>query len=313
MKRVVRLLLLVVVLLVIAEAGASFYMLNFSLTPLRRSRSEALERLAKRCPHTRVWVDSIVDNGMLRDTIITLSDGSERHGYFMGAQPATSRTAVLVHGYKDCALSTLHLGCMYHRDMGYNIVLPDLWSHGESPGDYIGMGWNERCEVIEWARMAGHKWGGDSAIVILHGVSMGAATVMNVGAEPLPSCVKAIVEDCGYTSAWDELAGQLSEQFSLPAFPLMYTTSALCKFKCGWSFSENSPLSRVAHCKVPMMFIHGDNDDFVPTAMVHELCAAHPGPKRLWLAPGSAHARAYSDHPQEYTTQVKLFINQHIK
>ncbi len=257
----------------------------------------------------------MVTTGVLRDTIITLADGTRRHGYFLAAATATTHTALLVHGYKDNALSMMHIGYMYQHEMGYNILLPDLWAHGESPGDAIGMGWNERREVLEWARLGAAMWGTDSVAVemVLHGISMGAATVMNVSGEQVPSFVKAIVEDCGYTSAWAEFSGQLREQFGLPEFPLLYSTSLLCRVCYGWSFGEDSPVSQVAVSKLPMLFIHGDSDDFVPTAMVHELYGVHPGPKRLWLAPGSAHARSYSDHPEEYTRQVKSFLAPYIK
>ncbi len=292
--------------LAVVTAGASFYMLDYSLCPHKRTRVEALEKLNERCPAVMPWVDSIMKSGALRDTVITLKDGTSRHGYYLRADRPTGRTAVLVHGYKDCALLMLHLGCMYHRDLGYNVVLPDLWSHGESEGDYIGMGWNERHEVIEWTEVASSLMQSDT--IVLHGVSMGGATVMNVSGERLPASVKAIIEDCGYTSAWDEFSGQLKEQFGLPAFPLLYTTSALCRVRYGWSFGEDSPREQVKRCRVPMLFIHGDKDDFVPTAMVHEVYASHPGKKQLWLAPGSEHARAYSDHPEEYTRRVKAFL-----
>lgn len=314
MNKWARILIGLAVFAVVLVASASMYMLDYSLMPLHRSRAEGLQRLYERAPLTKAWVDSVVENKILHDTTIALPDGTYRHGYYMAADSATCRTAVLVHGYKDCAISMLHLGYMYQHDMGYNIVLPDLWAHGKSKGDFIGMGWKERLEVIEWARVASCMFGNDSSStsIVLHGVSMGAATVMNVSGESLPPHIKAIVEDCGYTSAWDEFSGQLKEQFGLPEFPLMYTTSALCKMKYGWSFGECSPVTQVAHARIPMLFIHGDNDDFVPTAMVHKVYAAHPGPKELWLAPGSAHARSYSDHPVEYTQRVKAFLGKYI-
>ncbi|MCQ2289530.1 MAG: alpha/beta hydrolase [Muribaculaceae bacterium] len=302
---------LFIVLLIVVTAG-SFYMLGYSLEPLKRSRTEAITRLAERTPLVKSWVDSIRNNEVIHDTTITLADGTQRHGYYLAADKPSTHTAVLVHGYKDCALSMLNIGYMYHNDLGYNIILPDLWAHGESTGDYIGMGWNERNEVIQWAKVAQHMWRGNT--MVLHGVSMGAATVMNASGETLPPYVKAVIEDCGYTSTWDEFSHQLNEQFGLPAFPLLYTTSLLCKANYGWSFGEASPLEQVKKCKVPMLFIHGDKDDFVPTAMVNELYEAYPGPnKQLWLAPGSDHAMAYSDHPREYTRLVREFTDKWVK
>ncbi len=145
---------------------------------------------------------------------------------------------------------------------------------------------------------------------MVHGISMGAATTMNVSGEQLPSCVSSIrfVEDCGYTSVWDEFSYEISEEFHLPDFPLMYTTSLLCKLKYGWSFDEASPLRQVAKCRAPMLFIHGDNDTFVPSRMVHPLYEAKTGQKSLWITKGTKHAVSYDDYPEEYVQRLKSFV-----
>ena len=140
---------------------------------------------------------------------------------------------------------------------------------------------------------------------------MGAATTMCLSGEQLPEYVKCFVEDCGYTSVWDEFAGQLRAQFSLPPFPLMYSTSALCGMRYGWRFGEASPLKQVSRCRRPMLFIHGSADTFVPTWMVRPLYEAKPQPKELWISPNSEHARSYIDHPDEYTQRVKAFLQRH--
>ena len=193
----------------------------------------------------------------------------------------------------------------------FNILLPDLSAHGQSTGDHIGMGWNERYEVEKWIDVATSMWPGDSVPprVVLHGISMGAATVMTTAGDSLPPCVKAVVEDCGYTSVWDEFSGQMREQFGLSEFPILYTSSALCRLRYGWSFGEASPLKQVARCHLPMLFIHGGNDTFVPTEMVHRLYAAKPEPKQLWVAPGSEHARAFTDHAEDYERVLRQFLN----
>ena len=110
------------------------------------------------------------------------------------------------------------------------------------------------------------------------------------------------------TSVWDEFATQMRQQFSLPEFPVMYTTSLLCKIRNGWSFSEASPLRQVTKSKLPMLFIHGDSDTFVPTWMVHKLYAAKPEPKQLWIVPNTAHALSFRNHPEDYTIKVGDFL-----
>ena len=300
-----------VTLLLAALAGSSFYMLDFALSPLQRTDDEALTRLASHAPQQVMqWVDSMRHDGRLRDTVVNI-DGVAAHAWIAAAERPTTATALIVHGYKDTGLSMMHIAYLYHHDLGMNVCLPDLPAHGHTLGDHIDMGWAaDRAHVKRWIAVADRLFGGDTAAthMVLHGISMGASTVMNVAGDSLPSCVRCVVEDCGYTSAWGEFSWQLGQMFGLPDFPLLYTTSALCRAKYGWTFSQASSVRQVEKCRLPMLFIHGDSDDFVPTAMVHELYQAKPQPKQLWLAPGSAHARAYSDHPAEYTRLVRDFV-----
>ena len=170
----------------------------------------------------------------------------------------------------------------------------------------IQMGWKDRKNLIMCAREAERLFGDT---IILHGISMGGATVMMAGGDDeLPQSVRAIVDDCGYTSVWDEYVGEMKKQFSLPAFPILHFTNLINKLCLGWSFTEASALEAVACTRVPMLYIHGDNDTYVPTEMVFRLYRAHRGRKSLWLSPGSIHARSYDDHPGVYTQKVRNFI-----
>lgn len=304
-------LLAVVTLTVALTVGGSFYMLGYALSPdPNRHDVDSVHRdLAEFMPDAARWADSVRQAGLLRDTFITMADGRRAHAIYLRCDTARGRTAIIVHGYRDAAPKFLFIGRMYHRDLGYNILLPDLHAHGLSDGDAIQMGWNDRLDVKRWTEVAHTLFATptDSVRLVVHGLSMGAATTMSLSGETLPDYVRCFVEDCGYTSAWDEFSYELDEQFSLPDFPLMYTTSALCRLRYGWSFGEASPLEQVRRCRRPMFFIHGTADTYVPTRMVRVLYAAKPQPKELWLAPGSKHIRSYADHPKEYTRRVRAF------
>lgn len=100
----------------------------------------------------------------------------------------------------------------------------------------------------------------------------------------------------------------LKAEFNLPEFPLLYTTSALCRLRYGWSFGEATSLKQVAKCSKPMLFIHGDTDNFVPSGMVYPLFNAKPQPKELWITKGTAHAKSYKDYPEEYSRRVAAFV-----
>ncbi len=291
---------LVVTLLVIT--AATFYMMDDALSP------KPVSPPAIHCPaFQQHWADSIRANGALRDTFILNKEGLKLHAIYMPAAQSTKRTALLVHGYGCRAHNMLPIAYLYHHCLGMNILLPDLQAHGDSEGDHISMGWKDRFNVLQWIGVADSLFGGNTQMV-LHGNSMGAATIMMLSGDSVPSCVKAYVPDCGYTSVWDEFSSVLRQRYSLPPFPLMYTTDWMCRIRYGWGFRQASALAQVSRCTRPMLFIHGGNDTFVPTEMVYRLYEAKPEPRALWISEGSAHDRSYSDHPREYTEQVRAFL-----
>jgi len=294
----------IVTVLFVAVLGGSFYMLDYTLAPNpgRTATDSLLKRQFKHYPETRCWVDSLRQHNALRDTFLTMPSGERHHAYYVSR--GVGRTAILLHGWRDCAAKFLFLARMYEHEFGYNVVIPDLHAHGLSDGEAITMGWLDRKDVMRWMQAF------LTDTMVVHGVSMGGATTMMLSGEPMPSGVKDIrfVDDCGYTSVWDELEVQLKEQFGLPSFPLMYTTSLLCKLRYGWSFGEASALEQVRKCRYPMLFLHGETDNFVPTEMVNRLYEAKPSNKELWIVKGSGHARSYYDHPDEYTERVGRFL-----
>jgi fermentation-respiration switch protein FrsA (DUF1100 family) len=229
------------------------------------------------------------------------------HGYYAKAPNSTRKTAVIVHGYTDNAIRMMMIGYMYNKSLGFNILLPDLRYSGLSEGSHLQMGWNDRKDVAQWISTAPTLFG-DSLEIVVHGISMGGATTMMLAGDPQPESVKCFIEDCGYTSAWDEFKGELKQQFNLPAFPLLHVSNLMCKLRYGWSFKEANALKQVAKCHYPMLFIHGENDTYVPTAMVYPLYEAKPQPKELWLVPSEGHARSFHNFPKEYTERVNEFI-----
>lgn len=298
-------------------AWASFYMLDYALQPANsrtRDYHYKYRQLFGAYPDTRPWIDSLRQAHALRDTFLTMASGERHHALLIPARRQTRRTAIVVHGYTDNAVAMLFLGYMYHHDLGFNVLLPDLHGHGKSEGREAQMGWNERHDLLQWVGMAASLFAdkGQEASIVVHGVSMGGATTMALSGEETPEAVRCFVEDCGYSSVWEEMKVQLKAQFDLPDFPLMYTASMLCKLKYGWSFGEASALNQVKKCRKPMLFIHGEQDTFVPTAMVYDLYNAKLDRKELFVAPGSRHAMSYHDHKAAYTTKVRTFVDRYM-
>lgn len=303
--------------LIVLLLCAALYMLDYALKPeglQTRSRDTAgsYTSIYKEYPELLAWTDSLQEAGALHDAYLDNGQGERLHAFYVRAARPTGKTAVIVHGYTDNAIRMFPIGYLYSRQLGYNILLPDLHAHGQSGGDAIRMGWLDRLDVQAWTVKA-HSIFGDSTQIVVHGLSMGAATAMMLSGEELPPYVKCFVEDCGYTSVWDEFGSELKQRFGLPAFPLLYITSQLCAWKYGWNFREASALEQVRKCTRPMLFIHGDADTFVPTWMVHPLYEAKPVPKELWLVPGAAHAVSYKENKAEYTQKVGAFVEKYIR
>lgn len=303
----------VLILVALILAGASSYMIDYSLGYPQQERNSAehwQDRIKDECPWTIHWMDSVYQNHCVKDTFVTMPSGYRAHAIYLYAPKRTNRTAVVVHGYKVRAEGMLHIAYLYNHDMGFNVLLPDLYAHGESEGDHIQMGWNDRWDVLRWSEVAdGIFADGQSTRQVIHGISMGAATVMALSGEQTPDRVECFVEDCGYSSVKDEFAAQLKDQFGLPAFPLMTTSSWLCEARYGWSFDEARQIDQVRKSVKPMLFIHGDCDDFVPYRMLKPLYEAKThGRKAIYVATGSDHAHAYRDHHEEYTQRVRAFV-----
>lgn len=298
-------IVVVLVIFIMVVIGSSCYMLDYSLSPDLNRKDTALcyRELFLNYPETHPWIDSLRRNAALRDTFITMPTGEKHHALYI--KNGGNKTALILHGWRDCSIDFLFLARLYEKELGYNVVLPDLHAHGYSDGDMIQMGWLDRKDALHWLSVF------KADTIAVHGVSMGAATAMMLSAETMPKGIKDIrfIEDCGYTSVWDEFAGELKNQFGLPEFPLMYTTSLLSKISNGWSFGEASAINQVKRCSYPILFIHGGSDTFVPTDMVYSLYKAKASKKKLWIANGAKHAESYKKHREKYVKQVKDFLN----
>lgn len=288
------------------------FMLVYSLQPDNRGKDlqGSFDYMYEEYPFLRPWVDSLETAGALRDTFI-VNDGARLHAYYVAAPEATRATAVIVHGYTDNAIRMFMLAHLYNHELRYNVLLPDLHYSGLSDGDCFRMGWLDRLDVMRWMDVADSIFGGTQMVV--HGISMGAATTMMVSGEEQRPFVRCFVEDCGYTSVWDEFEHELRGRFGLPAFPLLHVADWLCGVEHGWTFREASAVEQVKKCRQPMLFIHGAADDFVPTWMVYELFEAKPQPKEIWVVPGAAHAVSYRDNRDQYVWRVRNFVSRYIK
>ncbi|WP_206858805.1 alpha/beta hydrolase [Candidatus Enterococcus mangumiae] len=240
----------------------------------------------------------------------TSADGLELSAIYLPAS-YSHKTAIVAHGYMGDAETMANYAKMFH-DLGYNVLVPDARGHGKSEGDYIGFGWHERKDYVKWIDQV-IETNGQSEEIVLYGISMGAATVMMTSGETLPANVKAIIEDCGYSSVNEELSYQLNELFGLPPFPLIQVTSLMTKIRAGYFFGEADSIKQLEKNKLPMLFIHGDADTFVPYEMLDKVYQATNGPKEKYVVPGAEHAKAYSVDPEKYQQTVSSFLEKYVK
>ncbi len=216
---------------------------------------------------------------------------------------------IAVHGYVDSAVSMVP-SCKQFLIFGYNVLMPNLRTHGKSEGKYIGMGWLDRLDLLKWIEHLNKKY--ENIKVILYGISMGASTVMMVSGEKLPSNVKAIVEDCGYTSVWEEFSDKLKNLFHLPQFPTLYYANLITKIKAGYSLKKASCIKQLKKSVTPILFIHGDKDKFVPFYMLDKLYNSANCEKEKLIIHNAGHAEAQEINPEKYWRTVKKFIKKYI-
>ena len=220
---------------------------------------------------------------------------------FTPAEPS-NRWAILIHGYGRDGTFAYDYAEEYLK-RGWNVLIPDLRAAGLSQGQFITMGALESRDVALWTTELP-----DSAQIVLHGVSMGAATALMTAALE-PKNLIAVVEDCGYTSAYEMFTAQLGEIFGLPEYPIMPLADLVCKFNAGVRISDAAPLAVVDKIKVPVLFIHGDADKLVPFDMMTRLYDTCAAPKDKFVVAGAGHADSKRTNPAAYFDKVFSFLD----
>ncbi len=234
--------------------------------------------------------------------------------WFVPAEKESKRFVICVHGYNcngpdECG----HLFPFYHYEMGCNYLLPDLRGHGRSDGKLIGYGTWDSLDIKRWIDYLIDRFGEDIQI-ILHGISMGAATVMLVNNSSPREQVKVVIEDCGYTNALDVVTTKIkSLNINYTARAIAKAGNLYCRALSKYDLKKDaSPLGTMANAKNPVMFIHGEKDALVPFEMCGMLYEACPVPKEIFTVPDAEHAFSYYDAKEEYDAKVKAFIEKYI-
>lgn len=240
------------------------------------------------------------------DISITSYDGLTLMGRYLPAKEASVKTVICVHGYR-CYSGLYEFGSRleFLHELGLNLLVIDQRSHGRSDGRFIGMGVPETDDVKKWCKLIDDKIGADSKI-ILYGISMGAATVLNVsGEEDLPSSVKAVIEDCGFSSALDEMGEKITSMAHLPRNPFVPMSKGIIKMLGGYDITSKIPREQIKNFKGRLLVIHGDADTFVPTYMHESIYDNATCEKKKLIVPKAEHIMSYYYATDEYQNLVR--------
>ena len=254
-------------------------------------------------PQMRKWIDSIRE--MNRESVeITSFDGLKLRGYYYEYSP-TSPLELIFHGYGGNSERDLSGGVERCFALGRSVILIDQRGAGRSKGKICSFGVNERKDCLEWINFATKKFGKDRPIII-GGVSMGAATVMMASGEDLPSNVVCVMADCGYSSQ-KEIISKVVREMKLPPSIIYPFIKLGAKIYGGFNLEETSPIEAVARSKTPIVFIHGDKDDFVPHSMSVDCFNATKAQKKMVTIEGAGHGLAYPVGPKKYVESLHDF------
>ena len=272
--------------------------------------AEALQKtvfaeFAESIPRARQWLR---DHGA-QEVSVTSFDGLTLRGQWIPAENPFA-TIILFHGYHSHHLQDFAGIYDYYHAIGLNLLLIRQRAHGESEGSYITFGVRERRDALTWIDFHNRTHGMDN--VFLGGMSMGASTVLYAAGEELPPNVRGITADCGFSSPAEILSHIIRRDFHLPAKLVLPLMEVWARLLGGFSFYECSSRDTLRRASVPILFIHGKADDFVPCYMSqigYVSCAAD---KELILVDDAGHGRSYLHEPERLRGALLSFFKRHL-
>lgn len=301
-------------ILLLIWIGMGVYFFHVGMVPSHKSFVKNTKLTLRRSDPLYQQKKWFVHAGKKEWTMQSASGNYRLVADYIPAASHTNKNVVILHGFMGNKETMAAYASLFHS-MDYNVLMPDARAQGKSEGKYIGYGWPERYDVRKWTdKLIKHN--GQRSQVVIFGVSMGGATTMMTSGLKLPPQVKAFVEDCGYTSLAAELDHEAGHMYHLPTIvrvPAELSLSVVNRVANGFYTSEASAVNALHHNHLPMLFIHGSADTFVPTKMVYENYAATRGPKELWVVEGAGHASSYQHAPRAYKRHLEKFLNKYVK
>ncbi len=285
-----------------AELGGSMYLYQRTM---RRQKKGSTERTIKMggtdWEQYKPFIEKrkeVFLSQPLEDVQLVSHDGLRLHASYI-PQGDEKKVAILFHGYTSEGMKDYIALSDYYIKNGFSMLLPDARAHGRSEGTYIGFGCLDRLDAAGWINWVLSRCGKDVRM-LLHGTSMGGATVLMCSGLKLPGQVRGIVSDCAFTSPKYVFTHVLHSMYHLPAFPMIPIADWMNRRLAGYGMDECNAAREVKKATVPALIIHGSGDTFVPCRMCEEIYENYAGEKRKLIIPGAAHAESYYKETERY-------------
>lgn len=252
-------------------------------------------------------IDSEYFNNGFEKLSILSEDNLKLYGFYKSN--LNNKLIILVHGYGGNHKEMANYAKFFEK-RGYDILAIDQRCHGESEGIDLTMGKKESEDLLLWINRLLEI--NSQYKIVLFGLSMGATTVCIACGENLPTNVVLAIEDCGYDNANKQFLNvYLKSKFHNKFFyKIFYNYTKKTK---GLDLAQVDANKSLKSCRIPVMFIHGSEDKFVPTEMVYSLSSQiSPQRSSLYIAEGASHAESYSTNPQKYEKEIDKYLSQYL-
>lgn len=239
-------------------------------------------------------------------------DGLKLTGYLMRPAEGTPVRGCLLmmHGYHGSPSHEFGVIIPFYLQQGFILLLPDERAHGKSEGKSLTFGVKERHDCQMWAEYLAGQY--PDLPMFLDGISMGASVVLMASSLPLPKQVRGIIADCGFTSPWEIVRHVMTQDLKLPAYPTMWMSEVVCRVWSGYSLREYSTIEALKRNELPVLFVHGRADSFVPCWMTEVNEAACLAPHRAFYVEKAGHGLSYLIEKDRCEAELVSFFDEYI-
>ena len=299
-------LIIIAIIVIVFFLATGLYIFRSTVT----RELHDIEKSYNRYVENNLFDEALYNSASKEDITLKSFDGLNLTSTLIMNENPTNKFIVLVHGVSICYVGSLKYFDIFYKN-GFNVLIVNQRRHGKSEGKYSTYGFYEKYDVNMWIEYLKSRFGND-IILGLHGESMGAGTVMET--IPLNDSIKFVIEDCGYSNFHELIGFQITHAYKNRLVrkilrPSLIFANFFMKTKAKFSMKKIVPIDIVSSTSLPMMFIHGKEDYFVPWYMSVDLYKAKTkGYKELYLVEGAKHAEALEVNKILYEKKIMTFI-----